>query len=290
MVDKKPKTASDAKKRKTANPKAVKPKAVKPKPKAAKPKAEKPEKVHTEYFIARYKKGGTAHTVYTEHKRNQVKKLMIRGGGGHYLSRGAVTAMSNSILGNFFESLVKQTLIYTEHARRKVINLEDVKMAYQNQGVDYYGKGEDIEHCTPYEAHLKEGREKRATKSAEDECKSKATKPRKHKKGVVHRRKVEFYQKNSGCITLTISYVRKLLYHHAGKHFKDIDIKITKQAMYALISILENQIVKTTELASLIVLSTTKTKTISEEVVNLCVGKNFQNIINSMSTKYLTKL
>mmetsp|Transcript_33960 Transcript_33960/g.35263 ORF Transcript_33960/g.35263 Transcript_33960/m.35263 type:complete len:118 (-) Transcript_33960:35-388(-) len=67
-------------------------------------------------------------------------RRLARRGGVKRISAD-IYAETRSILKNFLETIIKDSVTYTEHARRKTVSAMDVIYALKRQGKSLYGYG-----------------------------------------------------------------------------------------------------------------------------------------------------
>jgi histone H4 len=96
-------------------------------------------------------KSGGKHIAGKRHRRMGISNIqgitkpairrLARRGGVKRIS-GLIYEESRSVLKNFLENVIRDTVTYTEHARRKTVTAQDVVYALKRQGRTIYGFGQ----------------------------------------------------------------------------------------------------------------------------------------------------
>lgn len=175
-------------------------------------------------------------------KRSQIRRIALRTGHVRSISTWAFEKVRHNAL-SFLDELLKNTITYTEHARRTTISSADVKDGLRNMKnagdlvPKIYGSPSK-KRCETYEKYRSSRR------------KSGSRKSRKSRRSTSLVRKIKFYQAQHGCVHLARAPVARLV-KNIAKNRKS-DVKFSDSAMTLIIYILELYIEKRLKLAGLL--------------------------------------
>ena len=145
------------------------------------------------------------------------------------------------ILKVFLERILRDTVTYTEYFKRKTVAIEDVMRAYERlnpcvksealikgEVVDLNGKVHDMPTCKTYESY----RQKAKKESGDGDDGKKKGKARKVNPEQNILRKINYYQKASGCVMLAKAPFERLC-REVAQDFK-YGLHFSKEAILAV--------------------------------------------------------
>jgi len=134
-------------------------------------------------------------------KNPQIKRLAYRAGAQRI--DGGIYDMVRKLIHERSDKLVGKTLVFTTHAKRKTVSVEDLHGALQSEGLYLMAGGDTAKELKGCKA-----KPKKTTKAG-------ATKPHRFRPGTVAKRQITYNQKNSDCLVFEQKPFKEFVRHLA---------------------------------------------------------------------------